>query len=323
MGRKAYQAVYTPNVKIEKPTDFYIHTGEDYASIRKHLVDSILIDEISFDLLAKKMNYAANIHPGRYILHKGMSNRELISLLRSGRQIPVKVIFNKARTVQEIADICSQQLEFEANDLKVLLNKPHQIKGLENFDSQNPLALFIPNTYEFYWNTSAQGFIERMLKEYDKFWSKERIAKAKRQGLTSQEAMTLASIVEEESNLSEERPIIAGLYLNRLNRGILLQADPTVRYALGDFEIRRVLNKHLDINSPYNTYKFKGLPPAPICTPSITSINAVLNPTVHNYLYMCAKADFSGKHAFASTLREHMKNARAFQKALNEKKIYQ
>ncbi|MEX0811330.1 MAG: endolytic transglycosylase MltG [Chitinophagales bacterium] len=319
-----YKVVYSPNIQTHgEKTYFYIPSIADYEQVKILLSENeLLIDEASFDLLARKMNYPSHVYPGRYELRDGMSNRKLILLLRSGEQAPVKLILKKVRRVEEVAEIAAAKLELNQDDLLQVLLKPGKNEVLGNFNKENILSLFIPDTYEFYWNTDAETFLKRMLREYNNFWTDERKAAAKAQGLSPDEVIALASIVEEESNKDEERPIIAGLYLNRLNRGMLLQADPTVRFALGDFEIRRVLTKHLKTDSPYNTYLYKGLPPGPICTPSKKSIEAVLHPKEHNYLYMCAKADFSGYHEFASTLNEHLKNARKFQKALNENKIY-
>jgi UPF0755 protein len=184
------------------------------------------------------------------------------------------------------------------------------------------MTLFIPNTYEFYWNTSADKFIERMYVEYKHFWSKSRLNKAQKIKLTPEQVIILASIVEEETIKDDEKPTVAGVYLNRLHKNIRLQADPTVRFAVGDFEIKRILNKHLKIDSPYNTYKYAGLPPGPICIPTISSIDAVLNYKKHDYLYFCAKDDFSGYHAFAKTLKQHNINATKYRKALNKNRIY-
>lgn len=323
-GLVVYKAFFMPNTALGKEKAyFYVPSGANYEEVKNLLSDSILIDPVSFDLLANKMNYPAHVRAGKYEIKNGMSNRALILLLRSGKQVPVKVIFNKVRSIDELAEIVAEDLEFKPEELTTLLQDLSKIEGLDAFNKDNILALFLPNTYEFYWNSSALDFVKRMQKEYAKYWNAERSKLAKAQKMTSQEVIALASIVEEESNRADERPIIAGLYLNRLKRNMLLQADPTVRFAMGNFEIRRVLTKHLQTDSPYNTYLYKGVPPGPICTPSLNSIEAVLRPTTHNYLYMCAKADFSGKHAFATTHSEHMRNARAFQKALNDKKIYQ
>lgn len=316
--------VYGPNITVTGDDIYlYIPTNSDYESVKAILSDrKLLKDESSFDLLATKMNYPAHVYPGRYELKDGMSNRSLILKLRSGKQSPIRLTLNKVRSIDEIAELASSKLELDKAEFLKLTANPEQVGFLEGFDQHNIMSLFIPDTYEFFWNTDAEAFLKRMSKEYKNYWTDNRRSAAKSQGLSPDEAITLASIVEEESNKSDERPIIAGLYLNRLNRGMLLQADPTVRFALGDFEVRRILTKHLETDSPYNTYLYKGLPPGPICTPSKNSIEAVLSPKEHNYLYMCAKADFSGYHEFASSLTQHLKNARKFQNALNENKIY-
>jgi UPF0755 protein len=193
--------------------------------------------------------------------------------------------------------------------------------GKFGFDSRTAIGMFIPNTYELYWNTNADGLIERMYSEYEKFWNDSRKTKLQQTGLTQAEVSVMASIVAEETNVTDEMATIAGVYINRIKSGMLLQADPTVKFAIGDFSIRRVLNKHLDYDSPYNTYKYKGLPPSPICMPSIAAIDAVLDYVHHDYYYFCAKNDFSGRHIFAKTLAQHNSNAQAYRNALNSMNI--
>ena len=280
----------------------------------------MLIDKNSFEWVAERKNYRYNIKAGRYFINRELNNNELLNLLRSGMQIPVKVTFNHLRTKEQLMGKISAQIEADSiTIINQLSDTTFLIEtGLNN---DNVSCLFIPNTYEFYWNISATEFLNKMQKEYDKFWNNERLKKAATIGLTKFEVSTLASIVEMESYKKEEHPIIARLYLNRLKKGMKLQSDPTIIFAIGDFTIRRVLTKDLKINSPYNTYLHKGLPPGPICLPSINAIDAVLNASKNDYLFMCAREDFSGYHNFAKTSKEHSKNARKYRRALNKQKI--
>jgi UPF0755 protein len=245
----------------------------------------------------------------------------LVNLLRSGEQEPVKLVFNEARTKQDFLEVVNNQIEADKDELQSLMSDDDFLKEY-GLNSKNVLTLFIPNTYEFYWNTSAHLFIDRMAKENEKFWTKNRIQKAQKLGLTKAEVSILASIVQQESRVVDEQPVIAGVYLNRIKKGMHLQADPTVIFAIGDFTIKRVLNVHLDFDSPYNTYKYAGLPPGPICLPYSTTIDAVLNRKPHNYIYFCAKEDFSGRHNFAANIAEHDRNAAKFRRALNARKIF-
>jgi UPF0755 protein len=242
-------------------------------------------------------------------------------MLKLGLQKPLKLTFNNIRTPQQLAGRISQQIEADSLSILALLTSDH-VASSYGFDKTTIIAMCVPNTYEFYWNTNAKGFLDKMQKEYERFWNDERKSKAFKLGLTKVEISTLASIVEEETRFNIEKPKVAGVYINRLNKGIPLQADPTVKFAVGDFALRRILTKHLEIDSPYNTYKFRGLPPGPIRCPSISSIDAVLNAEKHSYLYFCAKADFSGYHDFAKTLTEHNRNAEAYRRALNKERIY-
>ncbi len=319
-----YQKIYTPNTHIENGKVFYLYipTGANFTDV----VDSlskyhILIDEDDFIWLSGKKKYK-KIRPGRYEITSGMSNNELINMLRAGLQKPVKLTFNNIRTKEELAGKVSKTLEFDSLALINLLNDRKFLTSYD-FTPETVIALFIPNTYEFYWNTSAEKFFQKMYKEYKKFWTPERLTKAKKLNMTPLQVSTLASIVQaEQSRHNDEKARVAGLYINRLKKGMLLQSDPTVVYALGDFSIRRVLNKDKEIDSPYNTYKYKGLPPAPINLPEISSIDAVLNYEKHRYIYMCAKEDFSGYHNFSTNITQHNIYARRYQKALNKKKIW-
>jgi UPF0755 protein len=250
-----------------------------------------------------------------------MGNKDLISILRAGLQTPVKVTFTGFRTPSQLAQRISKQIEADSVEIVAAFSNNELVEEF-GFSTETFIAMFIPNTYEFFWNTDADGFFKRMKREHEAFWNEARIEKAKKLNMSKTQVSTLASIVEEETVNRDERPRVAGVYINRIERGMPLQADPTIKFALGDFTIRRILTKHLSVDSPYNTYKNRGLPPGPINAPSISSIDAVLNYEVHKYLYFCAKSDFSGYHAFARTLTEHNKNAREYQRALNRERIY-
>jgi UPF0755 protein len=319
-----YRKLYKPNVRLEqkdKQTFLYIHTGSTYEDVLKSLKSlNYLVDVKSFEWMAAKMNYTSNVKPGRYLLKNGMSNRKLLSMLRSGNQAPVDVVVPNARLKRRLAFEVSRYIEADSLEILKLLNNDIFLSKY-GFNPKTALAMFIPNTYEFFWTTSPEQLFERIHKEYKKFWNETRLAKAESTGLSPMEVSILASIVEEETQKNDEKPTIAGLYINRLNKKMLLQADPTVRFACGNFAIKRILEKDKAIDSPYNTYRYIGLPPGVICIPSIASIDAVLNFDKNNYLYMCAKEDFSGYHNFARTLEQHLINAQRYQKALNKARI--
>ncbi len=312
------------NVKTDPKDGFalYIPNNSTFEDVMDSLTaHNILKNERSFRLLAEKRKYANNVKAGKYRVKNGMSNWDLINMLRSGAQEPVKVVINNARLKEDVCNQVSEKLAVDSIALCSLLNDNAYLKEL-GFDRQAVPAMLMANTYEFWWNTDEEAFVKRMKKEYDRFWTEDRLNKARAQNLSPIEAITLASIVEEETKKADEMPIVAGLYLNRLRDGWPLEADPTLKFALGDFSIKRVLNKHKEIDSPYNTYKNTGLPPGPIRIPEQNAIKAVLNPKVHEYMYMCAKDDFSGYHAFARTLAEHNQNATRYRRALNERGIY-
>jgi len=323
MGAILYRYFLTPNLNTSNLASPYlcIPTGSNFEGVVKLLRDkNLLIDEKSFRWSAERMNYIQAVKPGRYRLTRKMNNKELITLLRSGKQSPVNVIFNNIRTREQLSSRISEQIEAPASSILNLMNDPDYTRSI-GFTSDNILGLFLPDTYEFYWNTSADQFIKRMKREYEKFWTPERIRKAGLAGLNPIQVSVLASIVQQESNRNDEKPVIAGVYLNRLRKGWKLEADPTLVYALGDFSISRVLSVYKAIDSRYNTYMYAGLPPGPICLPTQASLNAVLNFSHHNYMYFCAKDDFSGYHAFAASYEQHLANARRFQKALDKRGI--
>ncbi len=319
-----YRKAFASNTRITDDEGYhlYIYSNYNYDSVLKVLDDDDVLKSMrSFKWTAEKKNYPNTIKPGHYIIQKRMSNNELINMLRVGRQVPVQVTFNTVRTVEQLAFVIEEQLEVSADSIIALIGNESFLDSL-GFDSYTIPAMFIPNTYEFYWNTDATQFFVRMKEEYEKFWTEERLRKAKRIDLTDKEVITLASIVNEETKMADERPMIAGVYINRLKKGMKLQADPTIIFAVGNFSMRRVLTRHKKINSPYNTYRHTGLPPGPICIPDILSIDAVLNYSKHRFIFFCAKADFSGYHNFARTLEEHNKNARLYQRQLNKRRIY-
>ena len=257
---------------------------------------------------------------GRYRVPAGIKCLSLFRMLRNGTQEPLKLVVPSARTMSHLASALSSTLMLDSAEIADALTDPTFCEQY-GYTKETIPAMFVPNTYEVYWNCSIEQFMKRMQKEHDAYWTETRIAKAKACGLTPVEVATLASIVDEETANNGEKPMIAGLYLNRLRIGMLLQADPTVKFAMQDFALRRVLNVHLQTESPYNTYRVKGLPPGPIRIPSIAGLEAVLNHAEHEYLYMCAKEDFSGTHNFARNLSEHAANARRYINALNKRGI--
>jgi len=320
IGFILYKRILAPNV-ADKQEFLYIPTGSGFDELMNNLTrNEILVDSGSFRWVAEKKDFTNRVKAGRYKLTEGMNNRALVNLLAAGIQEPVQLRFQNFRLKKDFAGFLSRQLEPDSLAFAELLESD-SIAGTYGFSDENFFNMFIPNTYEFFWNTSVEEFAQRMHKEYQTFWNDERKAKAKTLGLSPIEVSNLAAIVKGEAMHVDEMPKIAGLYLNRLERGMLLQADPTVIFATQDFTIRRVLNSHLRYDSPYNTYIYKGLPPGPIMMPSIASIDAVLNAEDHRYIYMCAKDDFSGYHLFATTMAEHLVNARKFQRALDARNI--
>lgn len=310
--------LFIPNFTPQQTSYIYIYPDKDFENVCIQLEDSANCKNImTFKEVAKYLKYPEKMRTGRYAVKPGMNNLDLIRDLRNGNQVPVRVTFNNIRIKDELAVRLSEQLMIQSNDLLDLMNDNAYIESL-GFTTQTIKAMFIPNTYEIYWNVSAEQFMQRMKREYDSFWTASRRDKADKIGISPVQVSILASIVEEESAVLDEYPIIAGLYINRLHKGIPLQADPTVKYALGNFAIQRVLYEHLKIDSPYNTYLHVGLPPGPIRIPSIRGIDAVLNYKKHNFLYMCAKEDLSGRHNFAVTLAEHNRNANRYRAALNQ-----
>jgi UPF0755 protein len=312
---------YKNNCALSQKKYVYIKTGSSLQDIINNLeTNNIISDKNSFEATAKQMGLQNSIHAGRYEFVPGSSNYKMIKMLRSGDQKAVQLVIKKYRTQQDLASYIGKKLECDSASVMKLLNNNKFLKS-RNLDSLTSLATFTPNTYEFYWNTTAEKVFEKIEKQYNKYWNTDRVAKAKAINLTPAQAMTLASIVEEETNAIPEKGNVASVYLNRLKLGMKLQADPTVKYALGDFAIRRVLLKHLQNPNPYNTYFVTGLPPGPICTPSNSSIEAVLNAPKTNYIFFCASPDKVGYHNFAATIAEHEVNAKKFQRWLDTRGI--
>lgn len=320
-GLNIYRTYLSANVTGNEKY-IYIKTGATYEEFLSNLENKDALKNIAtFKEAAVKMNLANSLKSGRYAIKVGMNNRTLINKLKSGNQDAVQLKFQNIRKIENFAAYLAKNVEADSASFMQVLDSAALIEKY-GFNKETVYTMFIPNTYELYWNISPLDFFEKMQKEYTKFWNAERKQKAAALNLTPIQATILASIVDSEALFDKEMPIIAGLYLNRLNRGILLQADPTVIFANDDFTIKRVLNSHLAVNSKYNTYKYAGLPPGPIMMPSINAIDAVLNPDKNNYIYMCAKEDFSGYHAFAETREQHEINANKYRAAMNKRNIY-
>lgn len=322
MAAFGYYYVFYPNTSVKDDGILYVENHQRASDVLDSLRSKGYIRNTSSLLLVAKLKkYTSAVKSGRYRIREGMSNNELINMLRSGNQSPVRFTFNNIRTLEELAESASHQLNFSAEDLLNLLNDTNKVAEL-GFTSATIIAMFVPNTYEMYWNISAEDFLKRMCKEYHQFWNETRLKKAEEIDLTPLEVITLASIIEEETVKREEYPVIAGVYLNRLKKGMKLDACPTLKFALGDFTINRILDRYLEIDSPYNTYKYAGLPPGPIRVASCQVIDGVLNHQRHDYLYFCAKSDFSGYHHFSRTLRQHNAYAKEYHRELNRRKIW-
>lgn len=316
--------LFAPNIGLKTDEKSYLRIPDNssFENVLDSLQQSVQVKSKStFRLTAKLLQYGDKIRPGRYELKEGMSNFQLVRILRSGRQTPVRLTFNNIRTKEQLATRLSSQLMADSATIVNLLNDSAFLAE-HNLNTYNSISIFIPNTYEVFWDMDAQELFERMKKEYDTFWNDDRKTKAAAIPLTPTEVSTLASIVEEETNKAHERPIVAGLYLNRLRINMPLQADPTVKFAVGDFGLRRIVGTHLRTESPYNTYKNKGLPPGPIRVTTPAGIDAVLDYAKHDYIFMCAKETLNGEHNFASNWAEHKVNAKKYQQALNERKIF-
>lgn len=324
-GYYAYKTIYQSNVNLgdKKSEIIYIPTGSTFEDVIRILGENnILKNQSTFELLAEKKKYKNAIKPGKYRILANMSNNALVNLLRAGIQEPININFNGLHTVDEFMGRVGRRIEADSNALRQAI-RDNGFMNKYGFNQDNIQALFIPNTYEFYWNTSVEEFFDRMAKEYKAFWNDERKKKAKAMGYSQTDVMTLASIVQGEQCCdNEEKKVIAGLYINRMNIQMPLQSDPTVIFALGDFTIQRVSTEQTRTDSPYNTYMNKGLPPGPIGFAQQSSIDAVLNYDKNDYIYMCAKENLSGKHYFAKTYEQHCIYAKKYRDALNSKNIH-
>lgn len=323
-GYMLYRNIFASNTAFDtREAIIFIPTNSDFAKVEQ-VIKPFIKDMDRFEMVADKKSYKTNIKAGKFILKKGMNSNDIINALRN--PLPVHIAFNNQERLEDFAGRISKQIEADSLSL---LNSFRDKKFLADngFTEDNILSMFIPNSYEFFWNTDADKFRDRMAKEYRRFWNEERTKKAEALGLTPIQVITLASIVHKETVKSDERPKVAGVYLNRLNKGMKLEADPTVIYAVkktsGDFSqvIKRVLNKDLATVSPYNTYMYTGLPPGPIAMPDISAIEAVLTPEKHNYLYFCASVTNFGYHEFAVTPAQHAVNAQKYVAWINAQGI--
>ncbi|MFK8298067.1 endolytic transglycosylase MltG [Capnocytophaga cynodegmi] len=320
-----YNAVLSPNTNFqEKEVTIYIPTGSNFNEVI-HKISPYLSDIETFKRVAIQKKYAHNVKAGKYIIKRGSNNNDIVNTLRS-KNVPIKLTFNNQDRLQDLAGRISQQIE--ADSLSLLKSFLETSFLSENqFSDKDAITMYLPNTYEFFWNTSAEQFRDRMLKEYNRFWTEEKKLKAENQNLSPKQVSVLASIVQKETAQVSERSRVAGVYLNRLKSNILLQADPTVIFAIkehsGNYDtiIRRVLNRDLEIDSPYNTYKYAGLPPAPIAMPDVSSIEAVLNPEKHDFFYFVADIEKPGFHKFARTYNQHLINSKAYHQWINSQGI--
>ena len=299
--------------------DLYVSARAEYGQVADSLLPQIK-HRRAFDAYARRINLSETFKPGHYVLKHGMSVIEIARMLKLGLQTPVRVTINNVRIPAQLAQKLARQIDADSTAIMQALTS-EELAAEVGFDSVTLFSMFIPDSYEFYWTVTPGEFVRRMKREYDRFWTPERDAARRRSGLSRDEVMTLASIVTEETNKADEMPRVAGVYINRLRKGMPLQADPTVKYALQDFSLRRILHKHLRTPSPYNTYLNKGLPPSPIAMPSVAAIDGVLNFENHDYLFFCARPTFDGYHSFARTYGEHLANARAYSAELNRRNI--
>lgn len=312
LAYSAYEAIYGPNVDLSEPKEFFITGSDDIPNILERIKsDDVLREEQYLDLIAERMKFSTSTpKPGRYLIQPDMSVHQLLDMLRQGKQAPISLTIRGKRTIEDLAGFLGQHLQHDSL---------HYLQAIHHQEYES-LCDYLPDTYEFFWTTNGSQFAQRMKSYASKFWEEKQL-KILGRDFTPCEIYILASIIEKETTYDAEKDDIAGVYINRLNIGMPLQADPTIIFSIGDFSIRRVLTKYLTTPSPFNTYLNPGLPPGPICMPSKSSLLAVLNASKHDYLYFCAKADNSGTHAFAETLSQHNRNARAFQRWMNQRGI--
>ncbi len=321
-GFKVYEDVFADNINTELDSGYIYILSENNFTLRMEAVAStgVLRNTNALKQLLQVTGYADEIKPGKYKLKKGNSNLTIMRLLVSGRQEPVKLTFKYASRVADAVRVYANKLEVDSFELLYLLSDSAYCDSL-GFTTQNVISMFITNTYEYKWNTSARQLIKRLVKEYETFWFGTRDSLARAKNMTRTQIITLASIVQKETYRKSEMSTVAGVYLNRIRLNMPLQADPTILFVLNDPSIKRVSGSMLNINSPFNTYIVRGLPPGPICTPDIFTIDAVLSANNHKYIYFCAREDFSGYHNFASSFNEHLRNAAKYQRELNRKGI--
>lgn len=313
--------VFGPTVSTPEGKYFYIRTGSVYTDVKASLVDRKMIGNVFFfDLIAKQIKYPRSVKAGRYEVKDGMSLFRLIRMLRSGNQAPVNLVINKLRTKEDLARKIADNFECDSASFINVLNEAHKISAY-HLDSNTVMTAVIPNSYRFLWNTAPQKIFDKLYREKEKFWNEERMAKAKALNLSPEQVYSMASIVEEETNKQEDKGKIASVYINRMATGMKLQADPTVKFAMKDFGLKRIMQKHLSYSSPYNTYQNTGLPPGPICTPSITTLDAVLDAPQTNYIYFVARPGWSGLSNFSQSYAGHMINAKNYQKFLDSVNI--
>lgn len=321
----SYQNLLKNNVHLngKKFTYIYIKTNATFDDVLDELYSQNIIDDHeSFEWMAKEMDLPENINSGKYRIDAKMSNRSIVKMIINAKQENVKLFFNsQIRTKEQFIDYVSDKLEIEKQELEEYCTDDNTLGEKYGLNSENFMSFIIPETYEVKWTTHIDELFDLLEKSYLKVWTKENVAKAKAIGYSVPDVVTLASIVQSESNIKSEQQKIAGVYINRLKQDMRLQADPTIVFANGNFEVHRVLSADKEIDSPYNTYKYKGLPPGPICLVNPSTIDAVLNYTHHNFIYFCAKPDFSGTSCFTNEYKVHMKNAAAYQEALNRKGI--
>lgn len=320
-----YRIAFVDNTAFQNPEAHIYISSEDNFNDVLEKIEPLLKDVHTFEKIAHQKQYVSYIKPGHYIIDKGMTNNDIVTSLRS-RNIPIKLKFNNQERITDLAAHIANQIDADSLSL-IQAFRDAEFLNEAGLTEENALIMYIPNTYEFYWNTSAEEFRNRMRKEYERFWTDKRLAQAEKLNLTKEEVMALASIVQKETAMVDERARVAGVYLNRLRVGMLLQADPTVIYAMkkisGNFDqvIKRVLYADLEIDSPYNTYKYAGIPPGPIAMPDISSIDAVLNPEKHDYFYFVADVENYGYHKFSKTLRQHNINKAGYVRWVNSQKI--
>ena len=319
----AISIFYLFGQKIKKDYTLFIYPNSSYETVVNELTsEKVITNKPAFEIIAKVLKYPDLVKPGRYVLKRGMTYFETVRKLRSGAQTPIKLTIPSKRNLNELLQYISNKFAFSYDSLRKEIDNKEFYDSTE-FNEYTIIALFIPNTYEFYWTTPPDKFLRKMYKHYKNFWKQNaRSEKAKQIGFSPLEIITIASIVQEETNVKSEYSKIAGVYINRLKKDMKLQADPTVRFALKDFGLKRVLLKHLKLDSPYNTYKYKGLPPGPINNPYPQVIDAVLNYDKHNYLFFCASPKLNGTHLFAKNYAQHKKNAQKYQNTLNKLRIW-